>query len=607
MIKNISKVVALIAILVSFESCDFLDIVPENVATIDDAFTRPTEANNFLYSLYAFLPKVNDHLTYPQQWGNDEVVIPWTWYDAYKLVTQPNNVTSPFFDYWGNPSGHAYNYFEGIRQAYIFLDNIEGTPGFTEDQMKTMIGEAKFIIGYLHFLLMRQYGPTILIDHAIELDADAVYYFPHRASLDEVVYFCSSKFDEAYELVPDSRAKIDMGRITKSIVSSIKARMLLYAASPLFNGNPDYSNFVDNEGKHLMPTSYDNEKWKKAIEALETALEDAEAAGITLYRGKNDVVENYRYALVEPWNSELIWGHRQEYYWGWQRHSAPRVIEGGAVTAAGGNGPTLQEVELYYTKNGLPIDEDPDYDYSGRFNIATGDSTIILHRNREPRFYSNIAFDRGIYEINDNEQVMHFRYQEKDGYDGVDRSNYTRSGYLVKKLVHPQTTFTATENTYVDYPWPKVRLAELYLNMAEALNEYAYGTTDKFGHDAVYYLNLIRDRAGIPDVMTSWSVSKSPDKPTNQDGMREIIQMERSIELAFEGHRMWDIRRWKRGAEFAKPAYGLNIEAVNPTSFYRKTKIEDRYFDESKSYLWPISLIELQKNPNLVQNPGYSH
>jgi len=605
MIKYIYKTIAFVAILISIESCNYLDIVPENVATIDDAFTRPAEANNFLYSLYAFLPKVNDHLTYPQQWANDELVIPWSWYEAYKLVTQPNSVTSPYFDFWGNPGGHAYNYFEGMRQAYIFLNKIGETPGFSVEEKNSMIGEAKFIIGYLHFLSMRQYGPTLLIKGAIALDAGEEEFFPKRAPLDEVVEFCNTKFDEAYELVPDNRANSDLGRITKSIVTSIKARMLLYAASPLFNGNPDYTNFANKDGEPLMPQSYNNEKWDKAIKALEVAIEEAEYAGVALYRDKDDIIENYRYTLVDPWNSELIWGHRQEYYWGWQRHSAPRVIDGGAVTAAGGNGPTLREVELYYTENGLPIDQDPAFDYVGRLIVPAGDSTIVLHRNREPRFYSNIAFDRGVYEISNRDQVMYFRLKEKDGYDGIDRANYTRSGYLVKKLVHPQTMFTSTENTYVEYPWPKVRLSELYLNMAEALNEYGYGTTDKFGNNAIYYLNLIRERAGIPDVVTSWAMSNSPGKPGTQYGLREIIQTERSIELAFEGHRMWDLRRWKRGEELNTPVYGLNIEASSATEFYQKTKIEDRYFDVNKSYLWPISLNELQKNPNLVQNPGY--
>jgi starch-binding outer membrane protein, SusD/RagB family len=601
-----TKAIVIVFLLLGSLSCDFLEIVPENTATLEDAFTRPAEAKNFLHSLYSFLPKLNDHLTYPELWGNDEVIIPWTWYDVYKLVSQPINPSNPFFDYWGNPAGHAFSYFEGIRQAYTFLEHIENTPGYSDVEVLAMKGEATFIIGYLHFCLVRQYGPTIIVDKIVALDAPEEEYFPYRSTYDESVEFCVRMFDDAYEMLPETQSKTDFGRITKVVAKAAKARILLYAASPLFNGNPAFSEYSNSNGQLLFPQSYDREKWKGAIEAAEEAFDEANSIGLALYEEyANDPVSNCRYAMVEPWNQELIWGYRHEWYWGWQRHSAPRVIEGGQVTAAGGTAPTLRHIELYYTESGLPIDQDPSFDYSNRFQIAPGDSTIRLHRNREPRFYSNIAFDRGTYEINNASPVMYFRLNERHGYDGIDRSNYTRSGYLIQKGVHPKTMFTNTENIFIEYPWPILRLAELYLNMAEALNEYGYGTTDRFGNDAIHYLNLLRDRAGIPSVEEAWSNSTSPEKHTTQQGLREIIHTERKIELAFEGHRIWDARRWKKGEDLNTPVYGLNIEKSDATGFYSPVKVENRYFDINRSYLWPISLSELQKNPNLVQNPGY--
>jgi starch-binding outer membrane protein, SusD/RagB family len=601
-----TKIAALFLLFFVTVSCDYLDIVPENTATIEDAFTRPAEARNFLFSLYSFLPKINDHLTSPQIWGTDEVVIPWTWYDVYKLNTQPNNTSAPFFDYWSNPAGHAFSYFQGIRQAYTFLEHIDNTPGFSIEERRSMKGEANFIIGYLHFCLLRQYGPTIIVDRAFSLDLTDEELFVERAPFDHGISFCIEKFDQAYDMVPANRSSTDMGRITRPIVSAIKARVLLYAASPLFNGNKDYANFKGKNGDNLISQNYDAEKWLNAIKAYEVAIQDAEQNGYGLYADYgDDAVQNYRYSMVDAWNKEIIWGSRQEWYWGWQRHSAPRVIEGGAVTAAGGNAPTLKQVELYYTENGLPIDVDPAFNYNNRFSNFTGDSTIILHRNREPRFYASIAFDRGTYLINNRSENMYFRFRERHGYDGVDRSNYTRSGYLIQKGVHPKTMFTNTQNSVVEYPWPRVRLAELYLGMAEALNEYAYGTTDLFGRDAIYYLDLVRERAGVNDVKTAWNLSLVKDKYMNQNGLRDIIQTERRIELAFEGHRIWDVRRWKHGEEFNSPVYGLNVEGSDFSSFYQKRKIEDRYFDVNSSYLWPISISELQKNPNLVQNPGY--
>lgn len=585
-------------------SCDYLDIVPNDVSTVNDAFKRPNEAMNFLYSLYGFMPPENVMFDAIALWGTDEMVTPWDrfFYYAKRMMRGELNATDPFFDYW-TPSGEI-DMYDGIRQCYIFLNNIDKTPGFSEAEISRMKGEANFLIAYYHFNLLRQYGPIVLMEDEVPFDAPDEVFFAARKPYDECIDFIASKLDQAISMLPSSiTSSSEAGRVNKVIAQSIKARMLLYAASPLFNGNSEfYDGFTNKDGTPLMNTSYSEEKWLRAAEEIKKAIDQAEAMGIVLY--EHNVVDgglveqgkfNYRYSMVQPWNNELIWGYSvPEGYYGWQRHSMPRVTG----EAYNGQAPSISMVESYYTENGLPIEVDPTFEYDDRYEIA--DSTIVLHRNREPRFYASIAFDRGTFLANGTEIVLKMREGEAHGWTSG-QNNYSPTGYLVQKGVHPETIITASQNQVVNYPWPLVRLAELYLNYAEALNEY-YGTARHT--EVISYLDRIRTRSGVPTIAEAWSlVGKSA---FTKEEMRDIIKQERSIELAFEGHRTWDVRRWKDGLkEFDVPAQGLNITASSPEEFYKVVNTENRVFNSPSYYLFPIRISELEINQSLVQNPGW--
>ncbi|AWW31574.1 RagB/SusD family nutrient uptake outer membrane protein [Echinicola strongylocentroti] len=588
----------------SMGACDYLDIVPDDVSTVEDAFKRPNEAMNFLYSLYGFMPAENDMFSAIALWGTDELVTPWdrSHYYAKRMMRGELNATDPFFDYW-TPSGDI-DMYDGIRQCYIFLDNIDGTPGFSEAEVTRMKGEATFLIAYYHFNLLRQYGPIVLMRGEVAFDAPEEEYFAAREPYDECVSFIAGKFDEAISLLPSSVASAsELGRVTKVIAQSIKSRMYLYAASPLFNGNAEfYQDFTNKDGTPLMNTGYAEEKWLLALEETKKAIDQAEALGKQLY--EHELVDgapseqgklNYRYSMVQPWNEEVVWGYsRPEPYYGWQRHSMPRV----AGAAYNGQAPSISMVERYYTKNGLPIDVDPEFDYTDRYDLA--DSTILLHRDREPRFYASIAYDRGVFLANSTEVVMHMREGEEHGWSSG-QNNYSPTGYLVQKGVHPESIITTSQNQVINYPWPLVRLGELYLSYAEALNEY-YGAARHT--EVIEYLDEIRQRAGVPTIQEAWSrVGKTS---FSKQEMREIIKQERNIELAFEGHRTWDVRRWKEGDEnFNTVARGLEITANAPEDFYKVVNAENRIFNTPSYYLFPIRISELEINQNLVQNPGW--
>jgi hypothetical protein len=181
--------------------------------------------------------------------------------------------------------------------------------------------------------------------------------------------------------------------------------------------------------------------------------------------------------------------------------------------------------------------------------------------------------------------------------------DYLTTGYGLKKIVHPDSEGDAYSKI-ISYPWPLIRLSELYLNYAEALNELSGPSQEIYN-----VLNTIRERAGVLPIEDAWSnvgIAATPGKHTDQSGLREIIHQERLIELAFEGHRYNDIRRWKLAEEyFSTPVRGWSVDEETEINYYNVIDVGLRTFSSPRDYFHPISFNELSINPNLVQNPGW--
>ena len=273
-------------------------------------------------------------------------------------------------------------------------------------------------------------------------------------------------------------------------------------------------------------------------------------------------------------------------------------------------------MKQYYTKNGVPIEEDKEWvdrdlyalrkgDDAHRYYIEPNFSTINLHFDREPRFYGAIAFDGGkmygLGTLADTEMhTIKMRYGNLAWF--VNRHSVT--GYLAKKMVHRLTSLSMTSgsSSLYRYAFPVIRLADLYLMYAEVLNEIGEASDD-----AIFsYVEPIRERSGLEGVMESWAnYSTNPSKPSTQEGRREIIQRERMIELAFEGQRYWDLRRWKLLEDYMrKPIEGWDVYSREPEEFYQVQTLATPKFEE-KDYLYPIRQGNLMKNRNLIQNPGW--
>jgi hypothetical protein len=283
----------------------------------------------------------------------------------------------------------------------------------------------------------------------------------------------------------------------------------------------------------------------------------------------------------------------------------------------GSMAPTFQVVKQFYTKNGVPINEDKTLDFSSPeslrvvqaseiVDMETGYTTARINFDREDRFYATMGFDGGkwlmSYHINRSDVGNYVVYAKLGQLSyGVIEASYSTTGYYTKKLVHWSSGFTAS-TTSVAYPWPEIRLADVYLMYAEALNE-SQGPVD----DVHRYLNMIRERAGLEGVEASWSkYSTNPAKPSTKPGMREIIRQERMIELAFEGSRYWDLLRWKLGEEYLNaPIVGWDISQRETSSYYRTRVVAQRQFIAPRDYFLPILNSELRVNNKLIQNPGW--
>lgn len=653
---NITDMKKIITIALSFiflgiASCsDFLDVIPDDTPVLDHAFSNRSVMEKFLFSCYAYLPDVTDPFYYPAHFGNRSEL----WAIDSRLENTPapqiasgyQNTNNPLLNYWAGKMG-GKPMFEAIRHCNIFLENAHIPKDIDEFERKRWIAEVKFLKAYYHFFLMELYGPIPLVKENLPLSASPDEVRVFREPIDECVDYIVELIDEA---LPDLPLTIpnpmqEDGRITQPIALGIKAKALVWAASPLFNGNPDYAKWIDSRGKNLVSTTYDVKKWERAATALKDAIDGCHLAGHELYRfnplltqhayAMNDTLirtMNVRKAITERWNKGVIWssmdamssgkGGTSAFYsslGNFQRIVFPIMYATDHNTTVSYSYAATDMAELFYTDNGVPINEDKTWNYPERYQlrtatladkhewyIATGQTTINLHFNREPRFYANLGIDRGFFEIatgtTDNGATFTPYLRLRNGELGLGKPSYS-----VKKLVAFETSASRGENfnfSGYDYRFPLLRLADLYLLYSEALNE----MKEQPDEEVYYWIDQVRSITDLKGVVEAWAeYSVYPDRPKDKRGMREIIRKERLIELSFEGQHFWDIRRWKIADQmWGKPRMAWNTKGTAPADYYQFVKIDEpkRIFS-TKEYLWPLSISDLRINTNLVQSYGW--
>ena len=446
------------------------------------------------------------------------------------------------------------NYYKNVTRGNIFLSNVEGKDlsGFSAaDQAKIsiLIGEMKFHRAYAYFRLGSLFGGVPLVTEPFSLDDD--FKLP-RDSYDDVMNFVVAELTEAANLLPLSRSSSDRGRLTKGAALGIKARALLYMASPLNN-----------------PTNVQS-KWQAAADAAK------EVINLRLYSLYPDYGKLFREEA--NFNSEVIWERVIQNSLiglaGVERNFYPNGFGGYAVCV-----PSQKQVEAYETLNGLSINDDPSYDFN-KFWL-----------NRDPRFYATILYDGAPFR---GRAVETFMPNGQDSFGSATMGwNSSYTGYYTRKSVQEFIVGTPGGSSGLTSSpnWPYLRYAEILLIYAEAT--YNLGIEDS----ARLYINKVRSRTGV----------KMPAVTDAGTALMTRIKRERQVELYLEEHRFFDIRRWKEvipAGEFIKK---MNVDKnlVTGVKTYYLTNVISFALPERTFHL-PIPLAEITKDPNLEQNPGYT-
>jgi hypothetical protein len=639
--------ICFLGIALLFSRCDYLEIVPDNTVEVGSLFENRDKALNALSTCYRYMPNY-EKLHYSMSLAGDEWV---GRLDASvaedrgqtrgeKIMRGWNNSNDPIFNYWAGGGG-VNSLYEGIRVCNIFLENIENVPDLTPREREDWIAQVKVLKAYYHYYLTRLYGPIVIVDKNLEAYSPVEEVRQERQPVDSCFNYAVGLIDGVLKEgdLAIARDVSYLGQVDQQIAKALKAEILLTKASPLFNGNSEYfSNFKGKNGELLFSMEYDAEKWKDALDAIKEAIDIAEANGKKLYTydgtpkfwdvanfKESEIIQyayNERFSIVEPWNDEVVWGYSGLDFTGqggFAHATNMRSVASPTTPEYAWQwlGADFRMLEMYYTKNGVPIEEDKTFDYDNRLQLTTipddnyhqgymqaGETTVKLSLNREPRFYAWLAVDRGVWRTHDVANDLKMRYNEFPGGRGAQHTtDFYWTGIGVKKFVHPESG-TGHWARVVKFPYPIIRMADLYLMYAEAYNEY-YGPNQEV-YDA---LNKVRARGGlraIEDVYSDASIVKNVGKHLTKEGLREIIHKERSIELSFEGKKYFDVLRWKEANRyFTSPIKGWNTTGSDPGQYYILMTLQNRVWQTPRDYLMPIPLWDLNRNPNLVQNPGW--
>ena len=602
-------------------SCvDYLDKESDTELTLPMVFEDKTRIEGWLANVYSHVPDpywgyarklgwdiLSDDMTASERWRQ------WDW----KVIPMLLGEWTPSTDWDGN---YWARLPQLIREANIFIENVHPLPeqGISATEVTYMKAEMRFMIAYYYYLLSNTYGPVPFKPNYIApTDFNLADLMEGQRPYYEVVDWVDKELQEVAKILPAKYTEArKYGRATSIMCLAVRARMLLFAASPLVNGNPDYANHKNKDGENLFSTTADNDRWAYAAQACKELIEAAEAAGHELYVEKNkdgtiDPFMSYQNLFLTRYdegNTEILFARPGGSEYGeYEKHATPAVSGG-----SGGLGVTQSLVDAFFTENGLPINDDSEYEETGfsdsdetRDNTVwdtevnggaiTKSGTYKMYCNREPRFYITVSYNNSYF--TQEKRLFNFFNGKKDNPHTHDAP---QNGYLIRKKISPD--LNVKQGTYKYRPGIVYRLGEAYLNYAEALNE-----SDPGNGDILVYLNKIRERAGIRQYTTGATDENYIHVDLNdQAEMRKLIRAERRVELSCEGIRYDDLRRWKEAENVLNgDFYGMNFSGRDNSSFYVLTPYLKRVY--KKAYYWfPIHQSEIDKNDKLVQSPYWN-
>ena len=486
--------------------------------------------------------------------------------------------------WWGWDNRSWSTKWTNISNCNIFFERVDNV-GFTDETEKTkLVGQVRFIRAFEYWDLIARWGAVPIITKSFSINDREEIVGQKRNTYKECIDFLVSELDQAAKELPANWSGDDYGRATSVAALALKSRILLYAASPLMN--------EDVKIPEVGYTTPEPDRWQKAAKAATEALDAAQNAGYELYNLNGDPSKNYQLIFMDNTaaNKETLFARMgTSSADGESISSCDQYNNPNGYGGWGGNCPLQELVDAYeVVKDGV----------ASKFDWNNPEEKANPYANRDPRFYATILYDgakwmtRNVetyFDVDNNGTIIG---GGKDTKYGNDSWNASPTGYNMKKFM--DEGYALNSWNFCARNWIHLRMAELYLNKAEAL----YNIGDEEG--AREALKPVRERAGMPAVTA-----------TGAD-LLEAIKNERRIEFAFEEHRYFDVRRWKEAPKY----FGSTVHAITIKKYpdgkktYEVDKLRsdvggDRKWDD-KMYWLPITKAEMDKNPNLVQNPGYS-
>ena len=459
--------------------------------------------------------------------------------------------------------------YHAIRYAWFYIENVGKVPDMTAAQKNERVAEAKVIVALSYAEMLRYVGGLPWIDHVVSPSQEM--NFP-RNTFEETVNNIVALLDEAIPHLPWQQPDNDNGRMTKAGAMALKLRVLLFAASPTFNANTPWHADADEYTRYA---NADPARWQRAMQAGDDFMAELLRRGVyALVQPKEDTHlarrEAFRSAYYDRGSSEVLISTRRGY--------DAATVHGNIYGQRYYSGPTLNYVDMFPWSDGSDFPDNFDWQNPPRQPFFDNGTLT-----RDPRLYETVVVPGDIW-FNGTYAPVYVNHP----------SYRPGSGFAMMKFILRENSDRSNKPAH----WPYLRLPEVLLSYAEAINEYNNGPNAS----AYESVNLVRARVGL-----------SPLPPgMSKTAFREALLRERALEFGFEEVRWFDLIRWGRDQDFRKQLYGLRSRGDNqntPTSFtFSKYEIGDRFWVsnwDTKWYLAPIPQPEINKKYGMTQNPGW--
>ena len=664
-----------LAVVLALSSCkDFLSVDQyfTDELRLDSVFLSPRYLEAYMWGAAARFPD-EGHFFYggytPGPYATDEAFTLHTGATGMDFVL--GNITADnlgSLNYWGAM-------YKIIRKCNNIFANIDGVPNLIAKDKTRIMAYTRFIRAYAYYHLLMNFGPPILLgDEVIDVNLELAAYDKARATYDEAMEYICKEFEAAAVNLPFNQTIPDFGKPTKGAAYGLVARLRLIHASPLYNGGSVAIDYYNNwtrksDGAHYISQTYDEKRWAIAAAAARRVMllnngmyelykVDADVNTPPLpkdIRAQSPIMSDLNY--TKPWpqgaagidhyrsyaeifNGEAPLTTNKEYVWARNSSSTTAVTRYAFPYSIGGvNGLCITQkvVDAYLTEDGYEItDLSSGYSEDGvtaqmkffsgyRQNIGVSS----MYDRREKRFYASIGFSECFWPCTSaigsqgTNVTINYYYDSPDGKTGpTDPNNYPITGYVLKKLIHPQDSWleSASASKRIDKVFGIIRYAEILMAHAEALNnlEGSYTLTEsdmpgidnwsdadkKFSRDWERIkgsFNQVRYRAGLPGL--------TDNIQDDVEEVQRLIERERMVELLCENHRYFDVRRWgKYESSETEPILGMNTEGSKDYYVMRisppHARILQRRVDRKMVFL-PLPRNEIKRLPSCDQNPGW--